>query len=300
MAIPEKQLDTWTALGSVKQSAATYNTIKAVLEDKNAPYSGQDFKVFLQGSYGNDTNVYADSDVDIVIRLDEVYYSDLDNLTEPAKASYEKARVPGPYDLSHFKPDVLKWLQSPKNYGAAAKDGKKAIFVAGNGTRRDADVLVCAVLRRWWKESNGVDNSYAEGICFFLPDGTRVENFPEQHAANCTTKHQNTGDMFKPVVRIYKNMRNRMIDDGVIKAGLAPSYYIEGMLWNVPDDEFKTATWGDAFVKTFNWILNANNDKLLCANEMFYLTRPNSHHCWPTANFDAYIAAAAEYWKAWE
>ena len=36
--------------------------------------------VFLQGSYKNDTNVYGDSDVDIVIYTDAVYYSDTSNL----------------------------------------------------------------------------------------------------------------------------------------------------------------------------------------------------------------------------
>jgi hypothetical protein len=32
--------------------------------------------LFLQGSYGNDTNIYAESDVDVVMRTDSIYYSD--------------------------------------------------------------------------------------------------------------------------------------------------------------------------------------------------------------------------------
>ena len=74
MAIPEYQLDTWAKQGSVTQSAGTYDTIKRVLEDKNAPYAGKDFSIFLQGSYGNDTNVYRDSDVDIVICLNQSFF----------------------------------------------------------------------------------------------------------------------------------------------------------------------------------------------------------------------------------
>ena len=35
------------------------------------PYADKNLKVFLQGSYGNDMNIYAESDVDIVIRLDD-------------------------------------------------------------------------------------------------------------------------------------------------------------------------------------------------------------------------------------
>jgi hypothetical protein len=55
MAIPEAQLDTWSHQGSVTQSATTYNSIKNILEAKDSPYSGKNFTVFLQGSYGNDT-----------------------------------------------------------------------------------------------------------------------------------------------------------------------------------------------------------------------------------------------------
>ena len=71
MPIPESQLETWSHQGSITQSSSTYNTIKSVLEGSTTPYAGRNFKVFLQGSYGNDTNIYAESDVDIVIRLDD-------------------------------------------------------------------------------------------------------------------------------------------------------------------------------------------------------------------------------------
>ena len=66
MAIPEAQLDTWSAQGSITQSKNTYASIKGVLESANSPYYQRSFVSFLQGSYGNDTNIYADSDVDVV------------------------------------------------------------------------------------------------------------------------------------------------------------------------------------------------------------------------------------------
>ena len=75
MAIPESQLETWSHQGSVTQSSNTYNTIKSVLEASTTPYADKNFEVFLQGSYGNDTNIYAESDVDIVIRLDDCFHT---------------------------------------------------------------------------------------------------------------------------------------------------------------------------------------------------------------------------------
>lgn len=296
MPIPESQLQTWSHQGSVTQSAQTYETIRKVLNDSASPYYQKDFSIFLQGSYGNDTNVYRDSDVDIVICLNQTYYTDTSALTEDAKSSYDKAFSLAPYQYADFKADVIAWLA--KTYGVDVVPGKKAILIKGNGTRRDADVLVCAQHRRYRASSNGADDQYDEGICFWASDGTQIINFPKQHAENCTTKHQGTNQWFKPVVRVYKNMRNRMIDDGYIADGVAPSYFMEGMLWNVPAGLFGKSYEG-SFVNTFNWVLNADKTKLACANDLFWLVRDKSHNCWPTENFDAYLAAARRYWNDW-
>lgn len=81
MAIPESQLDTWSHQGSITQSCATYATVKRSNEASDTKYADKSYEVFLQGSYGNDTNIYAESDVDVVIRLDSVYYYDTSALT---------------------------------------------------------------------------------------------------------------------------------------------------------------------------------------------------------------------------
>lgn len=37
--------------------------------------------------------------------------------------------------------------------------------------------------------------------------------------------------------------------------GIAPSYYLEGLLYNVPNDKF-TTSYQDCFINTMNWIQN--------------------------------------------
>ena len=296
MAIPESQLETWSHQGSVTQSAQTYDTIKKVLNDSSSPYYAKDFSIFLQGSYGNDTNVYRDSDVDVVICLNQTYYADTSSLKPGAKANYDKAFSLASYTYTDFKTDVLAWLK--QKFGAAVKPGKKAIFVKGSGNRRDADVLVCAQHRRYLATSTGVDAQYEEGIIFWTSDGTEIVNFPKQHLENCTRKHQNTNQRFKRMVRVYKNMRNRMIDEEYIEDGVAPSYFLEGMLWNVPADKF-VQSYEDSFVDIFNWVLHTDKTKLACANDLHWLVRDNLNVCWSTANFDAYLAAAEKYWNKW-
>ena len=71
MPIPEAQLETWSHQGSIQQSSSTYNTVKTALEASDNPYYDKNYSIFLQGSYGNNTNIYSESDVDIVIRLDD-------------------------------------------------------------------------------------------------------------------------------------------------------------------------------------------------------------------------------------
>jgi tRNA nucleotidyltransferase (CCA-adding enzyme) len=99
MPIPESQLETWSHQGSITQSSNTYNSIKNVLEASTTPYAGKNFKVFLQGSYGNDTNIYAESDVDIVIRLDDCFHSDLESLSEAEKAAYKQSFSDATYTI---------------------------------------------------------------------------------------------------------------------------------------------------------------------------------------------------------
>lgn len=295
MAIPEAQLDTWSAIGSITQSATTYETIRKVLNDSTSPYYMKSFAIFLQGSYGNNTNVHRDSDVDIVMCLDQTYYSDTTALPDIAKTNHEANTVAATYGYPEFRKEVIAWLTN--HFGSDVIPGKKAIFIKGNGTRRDADVLVCAQHRRYRASSNGADYLYDEGICFWS-QGVQIVNFPKQHADNCTTKHQNTKSRFKPMVRVYKNMRNRMLDDGLLQEGVAPSYFIEGMLWNAPENLF-SASYSDTFVATFNWILNEDKKKLACANDLFWLVRDGGGNCWLPVNFDTYLAAAKKYWNDW-
>lgn len=298
MPIPEAQLETWSHQGSITQSSTTYNTIKNVLEAAGTPYAGKNYQVFLQGSYGNDTNIWAESDVDIVIRLDDVYYSDLTNLSPEDKISFDTAFVAATYTYDDFKKDVIKTLTA--NYGADVKVGDKAIAIRAGGSRRNADVIAATQFRRYWKFKGTYDQNYDEGICFFNGSGERIANYPKQHSANLTAKHQNTGRWLKPMVRVLKNLRSKLVADGELAAGIGPSYYLEGLMYNVPDGKFGNS-YQNSFVNAINWIQDeADKTKLVCANEQYYLLRDGSHTCWPIANGEAFLAAAVKAWNEWE
>jgi ribosomal protein L37AE/L43A len=295
MAIPESQLDTWSHHGSVAQSRDTYATVKRALEAADTKYAGRAFEVFLQGSYGNDTNIYAESDVDVVIRLDAIYYYDVTALTAQELATFNAGFVPGAYPYADYKAGVIAALT--KSFGAAdVKPDKKAVKIKASGNRRSADVVVAAQFRRYY--SSLLRPQYESGICFFTSGDARIVNYPKQHSANCTAKHQATSSWFKPMVRILKNMRRRLVVDGAIEEGSAPSYFLEGLLYNVPNDKFGRS-YGDTFVAAMSWILEAQRNSFVCANEQYYLVRDSAAGCWPCADCNGFINAAVETWNNW-
>jgi len=297
MGIPEKQLETWSHQGSITQSSDTYNGVKKVLEATGTPYFAKNFKVFLQGSYGNDTNIWAESDVDVVIQLNDTISNDLSSLNDVAKAAFNRAYPSATYQYADFRRDVLQVLQN--KYGDAVTSGDKALVVAADGNRRKTDIITAIQYRRYYKFNGIFDESYAEGICFWNSKGDEIVNYPKQHCANLTSKHQGTSSWLKPMIRILKNLRNRCISDNLLTSGRAPSYYVEGLLYNVPPAKFGTS-YAQSFANAINWIqTEADKDKLVCANEQYYLLRDNSHTCWPKANAEEFLTAAVTLWNNW-
>lgn len=213
MAIAEAQLETWSAIGRSGQFTDTYNSMKPNLIDADAaPYLVKNVEVFLQGSYGNDTNVHNDSDVDIVLKHTGAYHYDISGLSAETQKQWEGSHSGGvEYGYTNFKSDAEGYIERLYN-GVVV--GKKAVFVPGNANRRNADILVCQQFRRYteWGPEGG---KYYDGISF-MSGGKRIENFPKHHSDNCTAKHQATNQNFKRMVRVFKNMRNRMIEEGLL------------------------------------------------------------------------------------
>jgi hypothetical protein len=236
-----------------------------------------------------------DTDVDVVIRLDNVYYSDLQYLPPEDTTRYNNAFSAAAYDLPEFKDDVIKWLSL--NFGSV-QPGKKAILILGNNTRRDADVLVCSEFRRYHSFQSHSSGFFDPGIFFITSTGQRIDNFPKQHADNCSAKHQATGGRFKPAVRMFKNIRNRLVRDGIIRDGLAPSYHIEGLLHNVPNAKFY-GSYANVVEQCLSEVWKADRTKYTAANELYCLLWDYSNVCWNRADCTAFLSAAIDLWDDW-
>jgi hypothetical protein len=298
MTISLAQLKTWSGQGSITQSSNTYGTVKSALEDADAPYKSRKFKVFLQGSYGNDTNIYAESDVDVIIRYDGAFFHDIDKRPAEEQTAFHTANPSeGTYPHNNFKNHVVEALRA--KFGDSVKPGTKAIKIEANGNRRNADVIVAFEFRRYYHFKSQSNESHVTGMCFFDSSGNRIANYPNQHCENLTTKHQATGNNLKPLIRIFKNMRSKMIEDGLIAKGSAPSYYVEGLLYNVPKDEF-TGDFQDISLNILQWLKKTKDrSEFVCANEQYYLLRDSSQTCWPCADGANFIEAVQKLWDDW-
>ena len=180
------------------------------------------YEVFLQGSYKNDTNLGGDSDVDEVVRLSAKLKPRMADLTG------ERLLEDGSHRHVHqrwrsFRDEALKAMRA--RFGKAAKSGRKTLKVAKGNIPADADLVVKV--------------SYKEGIAFYLSDeGRWVVSYPQLHQARGLKKERAANNRFKRTVRMFKATRNRLVEKKMLTKGDAPSYFIECLLYNVPDSLF--------------------------------------------------------------
>lgn len=298
MPIPENQLEIWSHQGAMTTSRDTYATVKRALENPNTGYAGRNVNVFLQGSYGNDTNIYTESDVDIVICYTDAFYHDT-NLLSAEQNTLFKSLLGGTLTYTHisFKADVQAALVAA--FGASVQPPKKAIKINAKGNRRSADVVVAFEHRSYYEFNGRFDQNFFRGISFVAADNNRIDNFPLYHSSNLTQKHQDTGNKFKRAIRIFKNMRSKAIERKFLDEGDAPSYFVEGLLYNVPNEKF-AGNLSTMVYEILNWLHNTTDRSgFVCANERHYLLRDSIPVCWPKASGAKFISAAIRLWNNW-
>ncbi len=252
MALSEQQLITWSSPVSTSEDQKCKNVITQITEALRVKF-GNSVSIFLQGSYRNNTNIKQDSDVDVVVRRNDYYFPNVVWLTEEQRTTYHSNNPNSEYTFSQYKSEVQNALQQ---YFGNIERKNKCIFIPGNTYRVNADVVPCFVLKRY-TNPNTVD---AEGIKLIADSGEHIESYPEQHYTNGVSKNNNTSRMYKRTVRILKRIRNELIDSRVITEELVSSFFIECLVYNVPNDSFVAGnyrqTLRSVIVKVYNDMLD--------------------------------------------
>ena len=190
-------------------------------------------KIFIQGSYANNTNVRTHSDVDIAVVQEETFFT----AYRPGITKKDYGFVDAEKPIKTFKDEVQEALE--KKFGNDVERKNKSIKVNGNTYRKDADSVPCKRYRNYLNDFKNDPNDYVGGIYINADDGSIIINYPEQHIENGRQKNTDTDHYYKKMVRIIKKMRYLMEDNNIISAKNVSSFGLESLLWNIPNNYFK-------------------------------------------------------------
>ena len=224
--------------------------------------SSYDVTIFVKGSYANNTNVRQNSDVDIAIVREDIFYDEYrEGVTRDQYNFFATYEPP-----TQFKDEVEDALI--KKFGSMeVQRGNIAICVNGNTYRKDADCVPCFRFRNYKNDKFFDTNNYIGGIKIISDKGKVIINYPEQHINNGVIKNKKTNYMYKKMVRIIKEMRYQLIEIGNENAKKTSSYGVEGLLWNIPDKYFtKYKVYGFIFDDLIIY-LNSQIDQLITFKE---------------------------------
>ena len=283
MTVSEKQLEVWANQGAVQTAQATHQSVRAAIDAYSWP-DGWKPDAFLQGSYRNSTNIRGDSDVDLVVQLHSIFKSNISSLSEAHRTIYKLSVSDAAYTWADFRAQVLEALHN--HFGTQrVSEGRKCLKV--ETPYLPADVVPC-IDYRYYLDYAEPPGTYIEGMTFYIPIESRwIVNYPKVHYDKGVQKNEATDGRFKPTVRILKNLRNRLIDEGHLHDRQAPSYFVECLLANVPDACFLVAHLA-TLLGALQWLLDADRSELKCLNTIDNLIGEDSQH-WSDADCRAFI-----------
>jgi Nucleotidyltransferase domain len=292
--IRDKQISDWSLQADSTLPSWTYSVLRDALDHAKL-LENLDVEIFVQGSYANNTNVRKDSDVDLGAQLKLPLEEDVRRLTRPEVKLFYQYYGETYYGWEEFREDVLRSLRERFFVG----EGGKCIDITDMDSllRVPADILPAIEFRRYSSFPSLAGEVYEEGVFFRDASGHAIVNFPKQHLANGKKKDRETGGRFKQVVRVFKNARRHAT--ARIDKDTAPSYFLECLLYNVPNNFFRTSLI-DAYRNCLNWLKDHQGEfaDFPCQNKLVKMFGTGQDQ-WSTASAENLIRALSNQWDTW-
>ena len=225
----EDTLRSWARPASETEDEKRDRTERMIRDAVRTVFAPTDVDIYAKGSYANNTNVRADSDVDIAVEFTNIVYVDSDDGRTPAQLGYGPSAFN--YLPSKFKTDVEDALVA--NFGrTAVTRGGKALHVREKTSRLSADVVPCFTYKRHYSVyADLLSQQPRVGVKLFPDAGGEIINWPRQQAENGNRKNSETGRRYKRIVRILKHLENELVARR--RCAVVPSYLIECLVYNV-------------------------------------------------------------------
>jgi hypothetical protein len=290
--VTEQQLAGWTGPSSTteqEKQERTERMIRDAISGHDA-FDGVSISIYAKGSYANNTNVKADSDVDIVVECCEVVYW---KEHDPAKGGHPSGHpYKGIWTPDKLRSEVRSALTA--KFPSAVTAGTTAFQVTSSSARMDADVVPCFTYRHYF-----ADGSFREGTKLFKAGGGTIINYPKLQLEKGRAKNTRTNGAYRGTVRILKRLENVMVDAGL--ADGQASYLLECLIFNCDEKYFARSTWREAMrgclADIYNYTQSAeptdDSKRWVEANDAKYLF--HSGQKWDRAGVFKFAKAAWEY-----
>lgn len=269
----ETTLSSWTKPASTTEEDKINNAISmiksAIKNDTN--FDNLSYEVFVQGSYGNNTNVRVNSDIDVNIMLTSTFFPEYPEGKDGSNYGFTNGSIS--YD--EYKQLVLTALIN--KFGSDKLSvGNKSIKIDSNSYRVEADCIPSFQYRNYKYNSSSSERNFVEGIKYFASDHTSVVNYPKVHIKSGIAKNTQTGRNYKRLVRVIKRLRNKMALDNYFNNENITSFLIECLIWNVPNKYINNYdTWDETIKQTLIFlnesIKDSSYEKWGEVSEMLYM-----------------------------
>lgn len=290
----EVTFNAWSVGPSKTEQQRAENAERQIREaiSASAKLNQREIRVFTQGSYRNRVNVRRDSDVDVGVLCFDSYFPEYPD--DNTKMLLEKSTASASYTYATFKNELEEALVARFGRSAVTR-GSKAFDVKANSYRVEADVAAFFEHRRYTSSTR-----YLSGV-EMIPDDfkpPRIRNWPEQHYANGINKNDASQRRFKRVVRVLKTLSNEMAANGIESAEKAPSFLIECLVWNTPNEHLMKSSYVSTVRATLAHLYNQTLKDVSCSewgevSELKYLFRGSQP--WSRASAHQFLSDAWDY-----
>jgi len=269
--------------------------------------------IYIHGSYANKSNIYFPSNLEIMVEL-----------TTSKRFSPEEVSLEGNYFVDvplQFGPKEFRQLFAEALYeimGDKMTEHPKHIRLTElEKIKHDVDITP-ALSFHFYNNHQPEDHGKrkGKGKKHATPDSGEVTrtrgvllydssidrnivSFPRVHAQNGFDKDRATDGNFKRMVRLFKTLHSLNVNEfGLVPPDTASGYFIECLLYNVPDKLFADATaqsgaeeaqpsFNEIFNKIMNYLMNVVMDDFMCQNEIWKLFG-DAAEFWDTKRADTF------------
>jgi len=223
-------------------------------------------ETYIHGSYANNTNIFFPSNLEVCVEL---------------KLPRFEYAIAGDYFINHeleygpkeFRQDLFDTLSEiiENDVKLECLMNDKSITIPRHGPmKHSVEITPCVSFTL--VEDNGAE--FKGVLVHNGKTGTNIATFPKLHKRNGEAKDIRCEGNFKRFVRLFKTLkaiavRENKEDEMLNRA--ARGYFIECLLYNVPDNLFRGKTLNETFLKIINYLAHANLYYCVCQNDVWHL-----------------------------